>query len=241
LGTAAWLDATASGVTPTVDQDYAFKFVLDMTNKTFTATVDGVALTVDGAETLGFASANASDTVQSIEFTGSGKVTSIKGGYETPEPPPAGFVDDEEVTLDGGKATLTEAQAEWLNACGDKSAVNVKIATMTADAFNNAYLLNLNILNDNYQDYEEGDFVVTDFRFDTKEDGEYVVVEVSLERNGAALDGGINGTLKLKGASQLGVGFEVKETYNLKFDGCDTETIEYKKDGTTLFYKPVIE
>ena len=241
LGTAAWLDATASGVTPTVETDYEFTFVLDMTNKTFTATVDGVALTVDGAETLGFASANASDTVQSIEFTGSGKVTSITGGYETPEPPPAGFAEDEEVTLDGGKATLTEAQAEWLNGCGDKAAVNVKIATMTADAFNNAYLLNLNILNGNYQDYEEGDFVVTDFRFDTKEDGEYVVVEVSLERNGAALDGGINGTLKLKGASQLGVGFEVKETYNLKFDGCDTETIEYKKDGTTLFYKPVIE
>ena len=240
-----WTNATVE-IEATKEVDYNFVFVLDLTNKIYTASV--VSGTTTNALTIGenvmeipFACQGEVTPVQTIDFVGSGTVSSIKGGYETPEPPPAGFVEDEEVTLDGGKATLTEAQAEWLNACGDKAAVNAKIATMTADAFNNAYLLNLNILNENYQDYEEGDFVVTDFRFDTKQDGEYVVVEVSLERNDAELDGGINGTLKLKGASQLGVGFEVKETYNLKFDGCDTETIEYKKDGTTLFYKPVIE
>ena len=90
---------------------------------------DGVALTVDGAETLGFASANASDTVQSIEFTGSGKVTSITGSYED-VPVPEGFAEDDTF----GDVTLTAAQAAWLNGQANYDALAAKIATMTATA-----------------------------------------------------------------------------------------------------------
>ena len=236
-GTAAWLNAAASGVTPTIDQDYAFTFVLDMTNKTFTATVDGVALTVDGAETLGFASANASDTVQSIEFTGSGKVSSIEGSYED-VPVPEGFAEDDTF----GDVTLTAAQAEWLNGQANYDALAAKIATMDATAFNNAYLLNLDILDESYQDYQEGDFVVTDFAFETESETEYVVVEVTLERHGA-LDGGINGTLKLTGAMQLGGQFETKASATISdddFSEGNTATLKLEKSGA-LFYKPVIE
>ncbi|MBO6120940.1 MAG: hypothetical protein J6Q49_03690 [Kiritimatiellae bacterium] len=236
-GTAAWLVATASGVTPAVETDYEFTFVLDMTNKTFTATVDGVALTVDGAETLGFASANASDTVQSIEFTGSGKVTSITGSYEG-IPVPEGFAEDDTF----GDVTLTAAQAEWLNGQGNYDALAAKIATMDATAFNNAYLLNLDILDESYQDYQEGDFVVTDFAFETESETEYVVVEVTLERHGA-LDGGINGTLKLTGAMQLGGQFETKASATISdddFSEGNTATLKLEKSGA-LFYKPVIE
>ena len=236
-GTAAWLNAAASGVTPAVETDYEFTFVLDMTNKTFTATVDGVALTVDGAETLGFASANASDTVQSIEFTGSGKVSSIEGSYED-VPVPEGFAEDDTF----GDVTLTAAQAEWLNGQANYDALAAKIATMDATAFNNAYLLNLDILDESYQDYQEGDFVVTDFAFETESETEYVVVEVTLERHGA-LDGGINGTLKLTGAMQLGGQFETKASATISdddFSEGNTATLKLEKSGA-LFYKPVIE
>ena len=236
-GTAAWLDAAASGVTPTVETDYEFTFVLDMTNKTYTATVGGVALTVAGAETLGFASANASDTVQSIEFTGSGKVTSITGSYEDIE----GFVADETI----GNVTLTAAQAEWLNGQGNYDALAAKIETMDATAFNDAYLLNLNILDTN-----------SDYTFAVKgiAVGENKVdVTVTLTREGALTESEkakpIVGTLKLKGTAALGTGFTVLGETAVEFDANanfgngateTTVTVDTTKTGAK-FYLPVIE
>lgn len=239
-GTAAWLVATASGVTPAVETDYEFTFVLDMTNKTFTATVDGVALTVDGAETLGFASANASDTVQSIEFTGSGKVTSITGSYED-IPVPEGFAEDDTF----GDVTLTAAQAEWLNGQGNYDALAAKIETMDATAFNDAYLLNLNILDTN-----------SDYTFAVKgiAVGENKVdVTVTLTREGALTESEkakpIVGTLKLKGTAALGTGFTVLGETAVEFDANanfgngateTTVTVDTTKTGAK-FYLPVIE
>ena len=243
LGTAAWLDATASGVTPAVETDYEFTFVLDMTNKTFTATVDGVALTVDGAETLGFASANASDTVQSIEFTGSGKVTSITGSYED-IPVPEGFVADETI----GGVTLTAAQAEWLNGQGNYDALAEKIATMSQTALDNAYLLNLNIAGD--FSYEFG---VSDFKVDTATGK--ATVYVTLTRTGALAENEVAkpiiGTLKLTGTAEIGTAFEEIGSADLTFDanagfgnGATTTavTVDIGENGTgAKFYLPVIE
>ena len=239
-GTAAWLDAAASGVTPTVETDYEFTFVLDMTNKTYTATVGGVALTVAGAETLGFASANASDTVQSIEFTGSGKVTSITGSYED-IPVPEGFAEDDTF----GDVTLTAAQAEWLNGQGNYDALAAKIETMDATAFNDAYLLNLNILDTN-----------SDYTFAVKgiAVGENKVdVTVTLTREGALTESEkakpIVGTLKLKGTAALGTGFTVLGETAVEFDANanfgngateTTVTVDTTKTGAK-FYLPVIE
>jgi len=227
LGTAAWLDATASGVTPAVETDYEFTFVLDMTNKTFTATVDGVALTVDGAETLGFASANASDTVQSIEFMGAGKVASIQGSYEDV---PEGFVADEAI----GDVTLTAAQAEWLNGQGNYDALAAKIEKMDATAFNNAYLLNLDVTGEFSYDFKVSDINVA---------GEDVTLTVSLTRTGA-LANKINGTVALTGTDELGKTFatisEAVVTDDDFSDNSSTTTITLKTGGAK-FFQPVIK
>jgi len=242
LGSAAWLNATASGVTPAVETDYEFTFVLDMTNKTFTATVDGVALTVDGAETLGFASANASDTVQSIEFTGSGKVASIAGSYE--DPVPEGFVADETI----GGVTLTAAQAEWLNGQGNYDALAAKLATMSQTALDNAYLLNLNIAGD--FSYEFG---VSDFKVDTA--AGTATVYVTLTRTGALAENEVAkpiiGTLKLTGTAEIGTAFVEIGSADLTFDanadfgdGATTTavTVDIGENGVgAKFYLPVIE
>ena len=229
LGTAAWLNAAASGVTPTIDQDYEFTFVLDMTNKTFTATVDGVALTVDGAETLGFASANASDTVQSIEFMGAGKVASIQGSYED-VPVPEGFVADETI----GNVTLTAAQAEWLNGQGNFDALAAKIEKMDATAFNNAYLLNLDVTGEFSYDFKVSDINVA---------GEDVTLTVSLTRTGA-LAKKINGTVALTGTDELGKTFatisEAVVTDDDFSDNSSTTTITLKTGGAK-FFQPVIK
>ncbi|MBQ3808316.1 MAG: hypothetical protein II840_10225 [Kiritimatiellae bacterium] len=239
LGAAAWANATA-GVTATTNVDYTFVFVLDLTNKIYTASiVNGTttnALTVGGASDIPFAYQGTVTPVQKIDFIGAGTVTSITGSYEDAEAPVEEFVGGDTI----GSVEIGEAQAIWLNGQTDYAALYAKIATMTQTAFNNAHLLNLNVLDENYQDYQKGDFVVTDFRFTTEENVEYVVVEVTLERHGA-LDGGINGTLKLMGTTQLDVPFEVKVTSEFTFDGAGTTTLKYVKDDTTLFYKPVIE
>lgn len=240
LGSAAWLNAAASGVTPTIDQDYAFAFVLDMTNRTYTVTVDDVPLTVAGAATLGFASANASDTVQSIEFTGAGKVSSIIGSYED-IPVPEGFAEDDTF----GVVTLTAAQAAWLNGQANYDALAAKIKTMDATAFNDAYLLNLDILDTNsgYTFAVKG-IVVGEDKVD---------VTVTLTRTGALTENEkakpIVGTLKLKGTAALGTKFTVLGETAVEFDanadfgeGATETTVTVDTTKTDAkFYQPVIE
>ncbi len=233
LGSAAWLNAAASGVTPAVETDYEFTFVLDMTNRTYTVTVGNVPLTVDGAETLGFASANASDTVQSIEFMGAGKVASITGSYED-VPVPEGFAEDDTF----GEVTLTAAQAEWLNGQGNYDALAAKISTMSQTGLNDAYLLNLNVLDENYDGTYE--FAVT--AIDVGDTA--VTVTVGLTRSGA-LDGGINGTLKLMGGNQLPAsGFEEVDAVTFSdadFSEGGTTTCTFTKgEDAAAFYQPVI-
>ena len=150
------------------------------------------------------------------------------------------YAEGQEVRLYGGtNVTITASQATWLNACGGKTTVSNALESLAFEQFSDAYLLNLNILAEDYQHYEKGDFIVTDFHFETENETEYVVVGVSLERHGAL--GGINGTLKLMGTSLLGEAFVEKAVSDFTFINSDTTTLRYVKDGTTLFYKPVIE
>ncbi len=240
-GNKVWTNATVD-VVATNEVDYTFVFVLDLTNKFYTASiVDGATtnvMTVGGATNILFACQTNVAPVQKIEFIGSGTVSSIEGSYEDAPAPVDEFVNGQEI----GSVTLDTAQATWLNDQNNYAALRTKIESMSQAAFNAAYLLNLNILDENYQDYQEGDFVVTDFAFETESETEYVVVEVTLERHGA-LDGGINGTLKLTGAMQLGGQFETKTTATISdddFSEGNTATLKLEKSGA-LFYKPVIE
>ena len=233
-----WTNATVD-VTAMKEVDYTFVFVLDLTNKTYTASiVSGTttnAMTVGGATNILFAYQGADTPVQRIDFVGSCAVTSIKGSYETPKfvPGATEFVLSDVTT----NITLTAKQADWLNACGSMSEVKTALARIGLDAFDRAYLLNLNILDENYEDVEKPLSVTA---FDVGDAS--VTVEVTLMRKGK-LDGGINGTLKLTGAVDLGSDFDdILETPvgDDDFSEGDTATWEFNK-GSEKFFLPVIE
>ena len=173
--------------------------------------------------------------VQQIEFIGSGSVTSIEGSYED-VPVPEGFVEDEVVTLAGDDtATLTAAQATWLNACGAKAAVAAKIATMDSTAFNNAYLLNLDITGEFGYEFKVTAIEVGD---------DDVTVTVSLTRTGALDETTkINGAVVLTGTDELGKTFETIDEAAVAdddFSESNTTTITLDK-GDAKFFRPVIE
>ena len=238
VGGAGWVDVVASGVVPATDVDYTFTFVLDMTNRTYKASVGGVSLAADGGKaTFAFAAADATDYVQSVELTGSGSFTSLTGEFT--DDVPTGFVADQVI----GSVTLTGAQADWLNAQNSYDALATKLATLTQAALNTAYLLNLNILSENYDGTYT--FTVTKIEFGKDaQENETVVVTVGLTRNGA-LEGGINGELKLKGGTELGTAFDVLDSVTIvdaDFSEGDTTTCTFQKgDAPAKFYQAVIE
>ena len=245
-GTAKWVDVAAENVTPTIETDYTFAFVLDMTNKTYTATVGGAALAAGATTTFAFASANTSATVQSVEFTGSGTLTSLTGSYNNDAPADV-FAKDQVV----GNVTLTDDQADWLNAQDNYAALAAKIATMTATAFNDAYLLNLDITGEFSYDFAVTGIAVGPAEVDVGDTQPVqvpnaVTVTVKLERTGA-LAGGINGILKLKGGNSLPastfevIGGEGVVIDDATFKGGDETTIIFAKDAAAAFYQPVID
>lgn len=236
-----WVNVGTS-VEATTNTDYTFTFVLDMTNRTYTAQVDGktLAFITDNTVTnFQFATAEASDVVQAIDFRGSGTLTSIKGSYEDAPAPEQEFAEDQAI----GAVTLTADQAAWLNGQDKYDALASAIEGMTHADFNAAYLLNLDITGEfSYT------FSVTDIAFGKDEqENETVVVTVSLTRVGA-LEGGINGTLKLMGSTALPVPTAaanvVGETVlgNEHFVYGNTATITFPKGaGDAKFFQPVIE
>ena len=241
---AVWKNAT--GFTPEKETDYNIVFVLDLTNKTYTASViTGAgattnALSVGGSKTIAFANQGEVTPVQTIDFVGSGTVSSIEGSYED-APEPEGFVENQVI----GGVTLTSAQAAWLNGQSNYDALAAKIATMTATAFNDAYLLNLDILAST-SGYV---FAVTDIDVGTGT----VDVKVQLTRTGALTENEkakpIVGTLKLKGTATLGTAFTELATEAVEFDtdadfgnGATETKVKVDTDETDAkFYQAVIE
>jgi len=240
-----WRSATVAGVTPAVNTDYTFAFVFDLSNKVYTAALVGNAATnhllVGGVEVVPFACLGEATPVRSIDFVGAGTVTSIYGSYEDAQLELA-FVDGQVV----GEVTLTQAQAAWLNGqrVGETNYLNLatKVASMAANAFNDAYLLNLDVMNDSETPYT---FEVTGITVGA----ETVTVSVKLTRE-CKLGQTINGTLKLKGTANLGGTFETLgsvDVTNEKFssgEGAarDEATCTFQKgEGDEKFFKPVIE
>ena len=76
-------------------------------------------------------------------------------------------------------------------------------------------------------------------------DNETVVVTVELKRTGALDDGGINGTLKLKGGTDLGTAFSDLDSVTIgddDFSKGDTTTCTFTKgDAPAKFYQAVVE
>ncbi len=238
-----WVDVLPNGdIDAKTNTNYTFTLVLDMTNRTYTAMVDNSVLGLQGDDSVTnfvFATAAATDVVQTLDFRGSGTVTSITGSYENPEAPAQEFAENQEI----GSVTLTARQATWLNGQNNYAELAAKIATMDATAFSNAYLLNLNILSAEYDGTYS--FTVTEITFGPYETVEAVTIKVELVRKGA-LDGGINGRLSLKGGNSLPAsGFETISEVLIDdetFEDGNVATIVFEKDDehAAAFYQPVI-
>ena len=236
-----WTNATVVGVTATKEVDYNFVIVLDLTNKTYTASiVSGTttnAMTVGGAANILFACQTNVAPVQKIEFIGAGTVSSIEGSYEDAPAPVDEFVNGQEI----GSVTLDAAQATWLNGQSNYVALRTMIESMSQTAFDAAYLLNLNILDENYGD-DAYSFAVTGIAV-----GETAVtVNVKLTRKCPIAPGAINGTLKLKGGASLPANtFNVLDSTTIddaKFAVDDeAECVFTKGEGGEKFFLPVIE
>ena len=231
-----WLDT--EGFTAEVNHDYTVKIELDVTNKMYTVDVkDGanyVPLTADGNANFPFAFAGDSLTVQSIGYVGEGAVESIFGSYTNKV---FGFcVNDVVRGSDADNAPLTAAQADWLNAFpSGHDAVASRIRTLTVRQFSDAYLLNLDLM----QNFGYG-FNISDI----STANENVTVDVTLVRTNALATAGINGTLKLYGGETLdGITnvLDKAEFDNAKFSRGDTAQAEFQQDGTNIFYKAIIE
>ena len=238
-----WTNATVD-VAATKEVDYNFVFRLDLTNKTYTASIVSGATTNalsigESVTEIPFACLGNVAPVQRIEFIGAGTVTSIEGSYED-APEPEGFVEDDTI----GEVTLTAEQATWLNAQNNYDVLAAKIETMDATAFNNAYLLNLDITGEFSYEFKVESIDVGD---------DDVTVTVSLTRTGALTVNEkakpIVGTLKLKGTASLGTEFTVLGEAAVEFDadadfsdGATETTVTVDTTETDAkFYLPVIE
>ena len=146
-----WRDVAAEGVTPEVDTEYSFSLTLDYRVKLFSvALVEGFTVlqlaAADGTTEFPFAASN-STSVSSVGFVGEGTLAAIRGSYFTVE----GFEKDEAVAVkDSASVILSAAQAAWLNGLGEKATVAGKAATVSAEDFGKAYLLNLDITQDGF-------------------------------------------------------------------------------------------
>ena len=242
-----WTNATVE-IEATKEVDYNFVFVLDLTNKTYTASiVSGTttnAMTVGGSANILFACQTNVAPVQKIEFIGSGSVTSIEGSYED-SAVVIEFVEGQVI----GSVTLNAAQAAWLNNQNNYEQLCGKILELTVDAFNEAYLLNLDVTSRAYDGTNV--LVSTGIAFGKDaDDNDTVIVTVTLTRHGAIEVNGteapIIGTLKLMGGNALPAS-SFEELQSVEFtdedfsDGDTTTCTFLKGDAPAKFCKPIIE
>ena len=237
-----WVDVEAEGVAPQTGVEYTFRVVFNYTAGTYSVAVqDGgewrALAATGGASAFSLAASGAG--ISRILFVGDGALRSILGEYATVE----GFSAEEAVVLkDNAQKILDAAEAEWLNKCaGGKSAVAGKIAAVSADDFQKAYLLNFDITRDGFSYTFEitGIAVLSD----------HVTIEATLHRTGETL-GAINGTLNFYGAATVEA-FKAASLAPLKtatlseadVNGDEKASVEIDLDGETppAFFKANIE
>ena len=231
-----WLDT--EGFTAEVNHDYTIRVELDFTNKTYSAAVksgaDFVPLTAGGDANFPFAFLGATPSVQSIGYVGEGTVESIFGSYTNKV---FGFcVNDVVPGSDASNAPLTAEQADWLNAFpSGHDAVASRIRALTVKQFSEAYLLNLDLM----QNFGYG-FNITGISAASSN----VTVAVTLVRTNALATAGINGTLKLYGGetpSEITNYLDKAVFDDAKFAGGTEAQTTFQQDGTNTFFKAMIK
>ena len=187
-----WVDVAAAGVTPVPEREYTFRLTMHYASRKYCAALveGGVERTLAAADgTTAFPMAAEGNAVTKVAFKGDAEFTSMLGGGEW-----LGFTTNDVVC---GTVRLTEVQAEWLNALGLFADVSNRVAVLSAEGFDKAYLCNLDITKDG----ADADLEIVGFR--VADDG--VEVDVSLVRTNAVKSGGvdapINGVLRFYGAA----------------------------------------
>ena len=236
-----WVDALAAGVTPQPDVGYTFRFTFDHREGTY-----GVEVKTGSAEFTRlkgkanpaqetFPLATPGSSISKVSLFGWGSLTSIVGEYVAIE----GFSENDEVLLkDNASVILDTARATWLNNCaGDKSAVSNAAAVLSADDFNKAYLLNLDITGENSYSFQITSIDVAADR---------VTIGVTLTRTGKIAQK-TNGVLKFYGAATVEAftsALPIPATLsNDDFTDGDTVTAEIPRGGDNppTFFKAKIE
>ena len=237
-GKRVWLDT--EGFTPTVGNEYAIRVEMDMTNKTYTVEVKNanneyVKLSSGGTTRFPFAYADTAPYLQKVGYVGEGAVESIFGSYTSKI---VEFcVNDVVRGRDADNAPLTAAQAAWLNAFpAGYDAVASRIGALSVRQFSDAYLLNLDLMQDGFG----YGFDITGI---AAANGS-VTVDVTLTRTNALATAGINGTLGLYGGETPGgiTNFlDQAEFGDATFSKGNATQAAFPQDGTNTFFKAVIE
>ena len=224
-----WVDVVAEGVVPQVDVEYTFRFTFDYREGTYGVEVKtgttGFTRLRGRADPLqeNFPLATTGSAVSEVLFSGSGFLTSIVGEYVVVE----GFAADEEVLLkDNARVILDAAMAAWLNNCaGGKAVVSNAVSVLSADDFNKAYLLNLDVTGETSYTFRITSIDVA---------SDKVTIGVTLTRTGKIAQK-TNGVLKFYGAATVEAfttATPISTTIpNDDFAGGDTATAEIPLGG----------
>ncbi len=236
-----WVDVVTEGVTPQPNVDYTFRFTFDYDEGTYGVEVrtglTGFARLRERANPVRetFPLATSGSGISKVCLRGRGALTSIVGNYVAAE----GFAENDEVLLkDNASVILDAARAVWLNSCaGGKTAVGNAAAVLSADDFDNAYLLNLDITGENAYSFRITSVNVA---------ADKVTVGVTLTRTGKVAQK-TNGVLKFYGAATVDAFATAKPVpatiSNDGFPDGDTATAEIPltDDDPPAFFKAKIE
>ena len=192
-----WVDVVAEGVTPQTDVDYTFRLTFDYKEGMYGAEVKTGLTGFTRLKEKGnpvretFPLATSGSAISKVRLLGWGSLTSIVGEYVVAE----GFAENEEVLLkDNAAVVLDAAKAAWLNSCaGDKTVVGHAAAVLSAEDFNEAYLLNLDITGETSYTFRITSISVA---------ADKVTIGVTLTRTGKIAQK-INGALKFYGAATV--------------------------------------
>ena len=236
-----WVDVVAEGVTPQTGVDYTFRLTFDYKEGMYGAEVKTGLTGFTRLKEKGnpvretFTLATSGSAISKVRLLGWGSLTSIVGEYVVAE----GFAADDEVLLkDNASIVLDAAKAAWLNSCaGDKTVVGHAAAVLTAEDFNEAYLLNLDITGETSYTFRITSISVA---------ADKVTIGVTLTRTGKIAQK-TNGVLKFYGAATVEA-FTTAEPVaatlsNDGFPDGDTATAEIPLTGNNppSFFKARIE
>ena len=237
-----WVDVVAEGVTPQIGVEYTFRFTFDYKKGTYgvevkTGSTGFTRLRArENPVQESFLLAATGSAVSEVLFSGSGFLTSIVGEYVIFE----GFAAEDEVLLkDNASVILDAAKAAWLNSCaGGKTVVSNAVSALSADDFNKAYLLNLDVTGETSYTFRITSIDVA---------SDKVTIGVTLTRAGKIAQK-TNGVLKFYGAATVEAfttATPVSVTIpNDDFSNGDTATAEIPRGGDnppTLFKAKIEE